>query len=99
MLQLMRPEAITPGVLFLVSENAPTNVILGAGAGTFAVSYIYETDGMFLPEADRTPEGVAANWSKIADPKGQHHLKSAFGQTDKLVFKAADALGVKLPKP
>jgi NAD(P)-dependent dehydrogenase (short-subunit alcohol dehydrogenase family) len=97
MLQLLKPEAITPGVLFLVSENAPTSAILCAGAGTFAVSYIYETEGLFLPEAERTPDGIAANWAKISDPKGQHHLKSAFGQTDKLVYKAAEALGVKLP--
>ena len=32
MLKLMQPEAITPGVLFLVSDNAPNNAILGAGA-------------------------------------------------------------------
>jgi NAD(P)-dependent dehydrogenase (short-subunit alcohol dehydrogenase family) len=97
MLKLLQPETITPGVLFLVSENAPTNVILGAGAGTFAVSYIYESDGLFVPEAERTPEGIAARWKEIADPKGQHHLRGAYEQTDKLVEKAAKALGVKLP--
>jgi NAD(P)-dependent dehydrogenase (short-subunit alcohol dehydrogenase family) len=97
MLKLMQPETITPGVLFLVSENAPNNAIMGAGAGTFAVSYIYETDGVFLPDAERTPEGVAARWKDIANPQGQHHLKGAYEQTDKLVLKAAEALGIKLP--
>ena len=97
MLKIMAPETITPGVLFLVSEAAPNNVILGAGAGTFAVSYIYESDGLFLPDAERTPEGIAAHWKEIADPKGQHHLKGAYEQTDKLVHKAAQALGIKLP--
>ena len=96
-LKLMTPESITPGVLYLVSDDAPTGVILGAGAGTFAVSYIYETDGMFLPDAERTPEGVATHWAQIADPKGQHLLKGAFGQTDKLVAKAMAGLGIGLP--
>ena len=36
-LQLMKPEAITPAVEYLLSENAPTKTIMGAGAGSFAV--------------------------------------------------------------
>ena len=30
---LMQPELVTPGVLYLVSEDAPSKTILGAGAG------------------------------------------------------------------
>jgi NAD(P)-dependent dehydrogenase (short-subunit alcohol dehydrogenase family) len=41
--KLMGPELVSPGVLFLVSENAPTKAILGAGAGSFSVVHIYET--------------------------------------------------------
>ncbi|MGH6643888.1 MAG: SDR family NAD(P)-dependent oxidoreductase, partial [Bradyrhizobium sp.] len=33
---LATPESITPGLLFLVSENAPSRVMLCAGAGSFA---------------------------------------------------------------
>ena len=33
--ELLAPKSVTPGVLFLVSENAPSRVILGAGAGDF----------------------------------------------------------------
>src|SRR3954468_19680240 len=32
LLERFRPEAVAPAALFLVSEDAPTNVILGAGA-------------------------------------------------------------------
>ena len=32
--ELMTPESVTPGVLFLVSEDAPSRVILGAGAAS-----------------------------------------------------------------
>ncbi len=53
--ELMTPESVTPGVLFLVSENAPSRVILGAGAGVFAVTHIGETPGIYLDESERTP--------------------------------------------
>ena len=36
-LELMKPEAISPAVVFLLSEDAPTRTIMGAGAGSFAV--------------------------------------------------------------
>src|SRR5205809_592999 len=43
---LMRPEAITPAVLYLLAEDAPTRTIIGAGAGSFAVIKIMETEGI-----------------------------------------------------
>jgi hypothetical protein len=48
-LALMRPEAITPAVEFLLSEDAPTRTIMGAGAGSFAVIKILESEGVNLP--------------------------------------------------
>src|SRR5512147_2415773 len=57
---LATPESITPGLLFLVSADAPSRVMLCAGAGTFARTLITETVGVHFPEADRTPENIAA---------------------------------------
>ena len=54
---------MTPAVLFLASDEAPTRVILGAGAGNFAVTHIAETAGVYLDEAERTPETIAARWA------------------------------------
>ena len=48
-LALMKPEAITPAVEYLLSEDAPTRTIMGAGAGSFAVIRILETEGINLP--------------------------------------------------
>lgn len=87
-LKVMTPESISPGVLYLVSENAPSKVILGAGAGTFAQTHIYETDGINLKGADLTPEMVEARFAEIGDPKGEKHLNGAFEQTNKFVEKA-----------
>ena len=99
MAALMSPETVTPAVLFLVSENAPSKVILGAGAGVFAVTHIEETAGLFLAKADRTPENIALRFEEIADAKTARPLDNAFGQTFKFVEAAAKALGVKLPQP
>jgi NAD(P)-dependent dehydrogenase (short-subunit alcohol dehydrogenase family) len=96
MAALMSPETVTPAVLFLVSEDAPSKVIMGAGAGVFAVTHIEETPGLFLAKAERTPETIAARFAEIADSKTARPLDNAFGQTFKFVETAARALGVKL---
>jgi NAD(P)-dependent dehydrogenase (short-subunit alcohol dehydrogenase family) len=94
--ELMTPESVTPGVLFLVSEDAPSRVILGAGAGVFAVTHIGETPGVYLDESERTPETIAARFAEISDPETAEPLKDAFSQTMKFVAAAAKAKGVKL---
>jgi NAD(P)-dependent dehydrogenase (short-subunit alcohol dehydrogenase family) len=94
--ELMTPESVTPGVLFLVSENAPSRVILGAGAGVFAVTHIGETPGIYLDESERTPETIAARFAEISNAETAEPLKDAFSQTYKFVAAAAKAEGVKL---
>jgi NAD(P)-dependent dehydrogenase (short-subunit alcohol dehydrogenase family) len=94
--ELMTPESVTPGVLFLVSEDAPSRVILGAGAGVFAVTHIGETPGVYLEESERTPETIAARFAEISDAETAEPLKDAFSQTYKFVAAAAKAKGVKL---
>ena len=94
--ELMTPESVTPGVLFLVSEDAPSRVILGAGAGVFAVTHIGETPGVYLDESERTPETIAARFAEISDAETAEPLKDAFAQTYKFVAAAAKAKGVKL---
>jgi len=94
--ELLTPETVTPAVLFLVSEEAPTRTILGAGAGSFAVAKIVETDGMWLTPEDQTPEGIAANWDTISSSEGEKVLNAGFEQTFKMLGKAAEGLGIKL---
>jgi NAD(P)-dependent dehydrogenase (short-subunit alcohol dehydrogenase family) len=93
---LMGPELVTPGVLYLVSEDAPSKTILGAGAGCFSVVHIYETPAVFLGGTGATVDDVAANWAKISSPEGEASLDGAFGQTGKFAAAAAAALGVTL---
>ena len=93
---LLAPESITPGLLYLLSEDAPTRVILCAGAGCYAQTRVYETEGILLEGDANTPEGVAARFADIADPAGQKELTDAFSQTRKYAHKAAVARGLEL---
>ena len=93
---LLTPETVTPAVLFLCSEQAPTKCIMGAGAGTFAVSRIYETDGVWLPEDQQSPEGIAANWDKIYADNERKELAGAWEQTLKFVTKSAEGQNLDL---
>jgi NAD(P)-dependent dehydrogenase (short-subunit alcohol dehydrogenase family) len=86
--EVLTPESITPGVLFLVSQDAPSRVMLCAGAGSFARTLITETAGVHFREAERTPENIAAAFDRISDPTGEVTLLSAFEQTAKLVALA-----------
>ena len=92
---LMTPETVTPAVLYLVSQDAPTRTILAAGAGAFAVSKIVETDGVYLDESEQTPEGIAAHWEAIANSEPAQ-LQAGFEQTFKFLGKAAAAKGISL---
>lgn len=75
------PETVTPGAVFLVSQDAPNGVILGAGAGVFAVSRMLEAEPVALPAEELSAEGVAAHWDEISDLSNTHSLGSAFDQT------------------
>lgn len=70
------PEKVVPAALFLVSEDAPTNAIVGAGAGVFQSSYLTLTPGVALSGEELSPEGVAARWEEITDRSGEIVPKS-----------------------
>jgi NAD(P)-dependent dehydrogenase (short-subunit alcohol dehydrogenase family) len=71
MLGLFNPENVVPAALYLVSEDAPSNVIVGAGGGVVQAAYVTLTPGYALPEGRRTVEEVAENWAKVIDRTGE----------------------------
>ena len=84
----MLPDAVAPGALFLVSRDAPSRVILAAGAGTFARIYVTETEGISLSGDMLTPEAVAGRFDEISDASTARSLSNGFAQADKLVSAA-----------
>ena len=73
------PENVAPAALYLVSEDAPTNMIIGAGAGVVQAAYVTLTRGAKLDAP--TPESVAAQWAEIIDRKGEIVPNSGAEQT------------------
>ena len=69
MLDRLKPELVTPGVVYLCSDDAPSGVTLQAMGGRFMVAAIVENQGVDLGEG-ATVESVAANWEKISDLTG-----------------------------
>ncbi len=88
MLELLTPEAVTAGALTLCHENAPTRYILCAGAGGYASTRLFETDGIYLSADQQTPENVLARWDGVSDTSNQQQLQSAGKQTEKFLAKA-----------
>jgi len=80
----LKPEFVTPGVVYLLSEDAPSGVILTAAAGAFAVARIYETEGAYLGD-QLSAEAVRDNWARIADPAGQQAYDAGQEQTQKFL--------------
>ena len=93
---LLTPESVSPGVVFLASKEAPSRKVLGAGGGSFAIFKGFETDGVNLLPDELTPDGVAAAWQQIDDDAGMKEFKSGFEQSSKFAVKAADKLGIDL---
>ncbi|GAB3687682.1 SDR family NAD(P)-dependent oxidoreductase [Nocardiopsis oceani] len=89
-LAALTPESIAPGAVFLVSDAAPTKTILAAGAGVFAVARMAESAGVHLPEAERSPETIAARWDEITDMSAPVVTDSAFDQTNRYVDLARE---------
>ena len=87
MLDKLKPEFVTPGVVYLVSEDAPTGVVLTAGAGVFATAKIFETEGVYLGEQGLSVEAIRDHWAQITDETGQQHYFQGGEQTAKFFRK------------
>ena len=71
MFEAFAPEKVAPAAIYLVSEDAPTNAIVGAGAGVFQAAYVTLTPGVALHGDELSVEGVAAHWAQIIDRTGE----------------------------
>lgn len=94
-LGLMKASAVSPAVLFMASEEAPSKAIIAAGSGGYSRIYVVESEGIYLAEQDRTPENIAAHYEALSDisTAKQSDISS---QTMKFLRKAAADAGVDL---
>jgi len=88
-LEMIKPEYVTPAVVFLVSDEAPTGVVISAGAGVFSSAQIFESKGINLGHA-ATADTVAENWAKIADFAEPTHFFSGNDHAGHLMARLGD---------
>ncbi len=91
--KLFAPENVAPAAVFLVSEDAPSNAIVGAGAGGFHSAWVVMNEATWLPEGERTVEGFAANWDKINGMNGLHAPQSGAEQSAAILKAMQEVTG------
>ena len=88
--EALAPEQVTPAVVFMCSEQAPTGKIICAGAGAYAAAQIVETRGMYLGSAP-TAEDVAENWEQISKLDDQAEALFQGGEQTRRFFELIQA--------
>ena len=68
-LAALAPELVTPGVIYLCSEDAPNGVVLQAQGGQYSVACIVENRGIDLG-LEASAEDIGDNWETISDLAG-----------------------------
>jgi NAD(P)-dependent dehydrogenase (short-subunit alcohol dehydrogenase family) len=92
-LKQLEPGSVTPGLLALVAEDAPTRAILCAGAGAFERAYVTLTEGIHVGMGADAAEQVAGRWEEISDRDGETVPESGAAQGTLEVGKAMRAAG------
>ena len=64
-------DLVSPGVVALAAEGAPTRVVLLAGAGAFEQAHITMTQGIHVGDAPDAAERIQAQWSRVGDRAGE----------------------------
>jgi NAD(P)-dependent dehydrogenase (short-subunit alcohol dehydrogenase family) len=92
-LSKLTPEQVSPALIPLVAEDAPTRMILLAGAGSFEAAHVTMTRGIHIDDLAQCGELLCQRLADVADRAGelvpasgweqyQLELKKAAGQTE-----------------
>jgi NAD(P)-dependent dehydrogenase (short-subunit alcohol dehydrogenase family) len=82
-LERLSPELVSPGLLALVGEEAPTRAILCAGAGHFARAHVTLTKGAHVGGGEGAGEQVLELWDKIGDRTDEITPDYGFAQMER----------------
>jgi NAD(P)-dependent dehydrogenase (short-subunit alcohol dehydrogenase family) len=92
-LKLLEPGAVTPALLALVAEDAPSRAILCAGAGSFERAHLTLTEGVFIGQPADAAEQVVERLDEISDRSGESVPASGSAQGTLEIAKAMRAVG------
>jgi NAD(P)-dependent dehydrogenase (short-subunit alcohol dehydrogenase family) len=90
-LAVLSPALVSPGLLPLVVDSAPTRAIVCAGAGHFARAYVTLTEGRHLGAGDDAGEQLITQWDAVSDREGEVVPEYGFTQAEREVASAQTA--------
>jgi NAD(P)-dependent dehydrogenase (short-subunit alcohol dehydrogenase family) len=96
-LRVLDPSLVSPGLLALVSDDAPTRAILCAGGGNFAAAYVTLTPGYHVDAGDDAGEQVVAHWRDVSNRSGEIVPDYGFAQAEREVASAGLSTPVLRP--
>ncbi len=88
-LAALDPALVSPGLLALVGEDAPTRAILCAGASHFAAAHVTLTEGIRVAPGAQAGEAVVARWPEVVDRRAEIVPAYGFVQAEREVAAAA----------
>jgi len=89
LMEMLKPEYVSPAVAYLASDEAPTGIIMTAAAGVYAAAQLVETDGVNLGHK-ATADDVADHFKQIADFSTAKHYNQGGEQNAKFFARVQD---------
>ena len=86
----LKPESVSPAVIFMSSEDAPDGVMISAGAGVFAMAEIVHSEGIALKGDDLNADMLAEKWSDASDMTNGKALRSGAEHTAHIFKKLSE---------
>jgi NAD(P)-dependent dehydrogenase (short-subunit alcohol dehydrogenase family) len=100
-LKLLDPALVSPALLELVGDDAPTRAIVCAGGGHFARANITLSQGCYVGGGEHAAERVIAQWEQISDRAGELVPSYGFLQAEREVasasLAASESVGASRP--
>jgi hypothetical protein len=82
---------VSPGLVALVGEDAPTRMILLAGAGSFESAHVTLTQGVFIDDIDDCAAELSGRLAEVRGRDGEVVPQSGWEQYQ-LELRKAEAL-------
>jgi len=88
-LELLEPSRVSPALLALVNDDAPTRAIVCAGGGHFARAFVTLSQGCHVGNGDDAGELLIEQWPAVSDRAGELVPEYGFLQAEREVASAA----------
>ena len=86
----LKPETVSPAVMFMASEDSPNGAMISAGAGVFASAEIVHSQGVALKGDELNADMLAEKWAEASNMDGGKSLKTVADHTAHIFKKLAE---------